>query len=61
MIDLLENQLAALSNQVDDFTLEVKDPDLVKSLNQVSNNLMILISALNTQRIYTLDVITEAN
>lgn len=61
MIDLLENQLAALSNQVDDFTLEVKDPDLVKSLNQVSNNLMILISALNTQRIYTLEVITEAN
>lgn len=61
MIALLEKKLEETSRQVDDFTLEIEDQALVKSFNQVSNNLMILLSALNTQRIYAFGLMTEIN
>jgi hypothetical protein len=61
MITLLERKLEETSLQVDEFTSELGDNVLVQSLNQVSNNLMILLSALNTQRIYAFGLVSEIN
>ncbi len=61
MIALLEKKFETLARQLDDLTLEIGDHELVNILNQVSNNLVILLSALNTQRIYAFGLVSEIN
>ena len=61
MIDVLKNKVHKALSELDDVASVPHKAIKMSDLNEASNNLSILLSALNTQRFYASGILSEIN
>jgi beta-xylosidase len=61
MIDVLKTKVSKALNELDEVASTPHETIKMSDLNEASNNLSILLSALNTQRFYASGMLSEIN